>query len=136
MVKSSHKTSFIQALGFGSCGSKFGQYGRLHIGVSALSRRGFDREAVLIPHSDSDMLQLGLIRKGELHARNEFGLSLGTMVTMEADWDSTGCWAARDNWATPNCYSGHVRRKGKKPSWAGGSFGPWPYSRVKTFSIF
>jgi H+/Cl- antiporter ClcA len=64
VVKSSRKMSFIQALGFGSCGSKFGQYGRLYIGVLALSQRGFDREAVLILHSGSDTLQLGLIERG------------------------------------------------------------------------
>jgi hypothetical protein len=40
VVESSHKTSFIQALGFGSCRSKFGQYGRLFIGgFSLISKR-------------------------------------------------------------------------------------------------
>jgi hypothetical protein len=58
VAKSSRKMSFIQALGFGSCGSKFEQYGRLYIGVSALSQSEFDREAVLILHSDSDTLRL------------------------------------------------------------------------------
>jgi hypothetical protein len=37
VAKSSRKTIFIQALGFGSCGSKFEQYGRLYIRVLALS---------------------------------------------------------------------------------------------------
>jgi hypothetical protein len=64
VAKSSRKTSFIQALGFGSCRSKFRQYGHLYIGVSALSQRGFVHEAVLILHSGSDMLRLGLIRRG------------------------------------------------------------------------
>jgi hypothetical protein len=64
VVKSSRKMSFIQALGFGSGGSRFEQYGRLYIGVLALSRRGFDHEAILILHSDSDTIQLGLIERG------------------------------------------------------------------------
>jgi hypothetical protein len=64
VAKSSHKTSFVQALGFGPCGSKFGQYGRLYIRVLALSQRGFDHEAILILQSDSDTIWLGLIKMG------------------------------------------------------------------------
>jgi hypothetical protein len=64
VVKSSRNTSFVQALGLSSCGSKFGWYGRLYIGIPSLSWRGFNHEAVLILHPGSDTLQLRLIRRG------------------------------------------------------------------------
>jgi hypothetical protein len=79
-------------------------YGRLFIGVSALSRRGFDREAILIPQSDSFMCLLGLIRREELPARYEFGMnSLGLLTPgrrRRAGWAPLGrsvaCQTARD----------------------------------------
>jgi hypothetical protein len=102
VAKSSRKTSFIQALGFGSCGSKFRQYGHLYIGVLALSQRGFVREAVLILHSGSDMLRLGLIRRG---------------------W--TPVWAARLHKTTrPRWIATRVVRRGKERS----QVGPWGVS--------
>jgi hypothetical protein len=71
----------LRVLGFDLNGQKFGRYGRLFIVVSVLSRRGFDREAVLILQLNSFPHWLGLTHRGRLPARYEFGMNSAGLLT-------------------------------------------------------
>jgi hypothetical protein len=134
----------LQVLGFDLKWQKFEHYGPLFIGVSALSWRGFDRDAVLIPQSDSFTHWLGLTRRarnpGVVRVWNELPRGCWPRVNDvkpgRLPWADR--WPNRPAWWKPlGLYVGRAWRRETKLVWADeGSFGPWPYFRVKTFLIF
>jgi hypothetical protein len=89
----------LRVLGFDSKRAKFGRHGRLFIGVSGLSRRGFSCKAIFILQSSLFPRWFGLFRWGRISVCYDHGTSSVGRVT-----------------------AGRERRHARWTSWAGG----WP----------
>jgi hypothetical protein len=113
----------LRFLGFDLKRQKFRRHGRLFIGVSVLSRRGFHCEAVLIFQSNSFPRWLGLIRWGRRPGCYELGraVTVGS-VTTSSQLGQLGrpvaCQAACDG-VPSSRYAGCAQGRDPTSGWAG-----------------